>query len=171
MDKELIGSTFTQEYPQQSSTRCMTTGVGNRASKCVWHDCHDKFTASRRFAAIPDGQLSLGVFVPAMILGRGGQMSSLNHALSALQSEQKILERQLKQVKRAVAVLHGLGGRNRKGGVRECQLRPGLVSQQLNVQDGQNGERPRRNEGEVGIRASRPGGLVAEGSPELVPRS
>jgi len=42
-------------------------------------------------------------------------MSSLNHVLSALQSEQKILERQLEQVKRAVAVLRGLGGRNRKG--------------------------------------------------------
>ena len=30
------------------------TGVRNQASKCVWHDCHDKFTASRRFAAIPE---------------------------------------------------------------------------------------------------------------------
>jgi len=42
-------------------------------------------------------------------------MSSLNHVLSALQSEQKILERQLEQVKRAVTALRGLGGRNRKG--------------------------------------------------------
>jgi hypothetical protein len=42
-------------------------------------------------------------------------MSSLNHVLSALQSEQKILERHLVQVRKAVAVLRGLGGRNRKG--------------------------------------------------------
>jgi hypothetical protein len=42
-------------------------------------------------------------------------MSSLNHVLSALQSEQKILERQLERVKRAVAVLRGLGGQSRWG--------------------------------------------------------
>jgi hypothetical protein len=42
-------------------------------------------------------------------------MFSLNHVLAALQSERKILEGQLEQVKRAVAVLRGLGDRNRKG--------------------------------------------------------
>jgi hypothetical protein len=42
-------------------------------------------------------------------------MSNLNHVLSALQSEQQNLERQLEQVKKAVAVLRGLGGRDRKG--------------------------------------------------------
>jgi hypothetical protein len=42
-------------------------------------------------------------------------MSSLNHILSALQSEQKLVERHLQQVRKAVAVLGGLGGRNRKG--------------------------------------------------------
>ena len=36
-------------------------------------------------------------------------MSSLNHVLSALESERKVLERQLKQVKRAVTALRGLG--------------------------------------------------------------
>ena len=40
-------------------------------------------------------------------------MFSLNHVLAALQSEQKILEWQLERVKRAVAVLRGLGGRDR----------------------------------------------------------
>jgi hypothetical protein len=44
--------------------------------------------------------------------------------LSALQSEQKILERQLKQVKRAVAVLRGLGDRNRKGPGKGISAKP-----------------------------------------------
>jgi len=42
-------------------------------------------------------------------------MSSLNHVLSALQAEQKILERHLVQVRKAVAVVRGQGGGNRKG--------------------------------------------------------
>ena len=52
------------------------------------------------------------LFVPAMILGRGGEMSSLKHVLSALQSEQKLVEGHLRQVRKAVAVLRGLGGQN-----------------------------------------------------------
>ncbi|MFY9560296.1 MAG: hypothetical protein WAQ52_08700 [Terriglobales bacterium] len=42
-------------------------------------------------------------------------MSSLNRALSELQSEQKSLERQLVQVKKAVGVLRSLGGKGRRG--------------------------------------------------------